>query len=244
MSLSKICTGLFDGEMATMQRSSRDLVIYSPGLRMPVRVAWPTVNENSVPPLFIAEYLKRVNRFWPCFCSRNTDEHDAVSCRLVIMLRTTTVAVCHYNPPRCQFFLNLDSLSETTSLKAEFAPAGEEDSRSLFLLGTRPAELNYSEWVQGEAIYLSGYLGAAGHQIQQLSVFESTINKYVETPQSHEQQLLAMLAAGDCISQNDAQDLFAGCNNCGAVFLKGYGKGHCDDGLTLLRATPMGGVPI
>jgi hypothetical protein len=64
----------------------------------------PTVNENSVPPLLIAEYLKRVNRFWPCFCSRNTDEHDAVSCRLVIMLRTTTVAVCHYNPPRCQFF--------------------------------------------------------------------------------------------------------------------------------------------
>lgn len=77
--------------------------------------------------------------------------------------------------------VNLDSLSETTSLKAEFAPAGEEDSRSLFLLGTRPAELNYSEWVQGEAIYLSGYLGAAGHQIQQLSVFESTIDKYVES---------------------------------------------------------------
>jgi hypothetical protein len=50
------------------------------------------------------------------------------------------------------------------------------------------------------------------------------VNSYLE-PQSAEQQLLAKLAAGGSISEADTQYLFVGCNHCGAVFLKGYGKG-------------------
>ncbi|KAJ7814014.1 hypothetical protein B0H14DRAFT_2604458 [Mycena olivaceomarginata] len=150
MSLSKICTGLFDGEMATMQRSSTDIVIYCPGLGLPVRVVCMSLQSPKMP---------------------------------------------------------------------------------VFQL-----------------IFLSGYLGASGEQIQQLSVFESTLtlDKYMEKPQSAEQQLLAKLAAGGSISEADAQDLFVGCNQGGAVFLKGYGKGHCadnDNGLTVLKATPEGRAP-
>jgi hypothetical protein len=171
--------------------------------------------------------------------------------------------------------VNLNSLSKTAVLKAEFV-CTTQSSLSLLMLGNRPAELEYSEWVRGEPIFLSGYLGASGEQIQQLSVFESTLtlDKYMESefsflisrrytlsflpdiliidvnsylePQSAEQQLLAKLAAGGSISEADTQDLFVGCNHCGAVFLKGYGKGHCadnDNGLTVLKATPEGRAP-
>jgi hypothetical protein len=71
------------------------------------------------------------------------------------------------------------------------------------------------------------------------------VNSCLE-PLSAEQQLLAKLATGGSISEADTQDLFVGCNHCGAVFLKGYGKGHCADNnnrLTVLRATPEGGAP-
>ncbi|KAJ7826065.1 hypothetical protein B0H14DRAFT_2596085 [Mycena olivaceomarginata] len=236
MSLSQICKGLFDGNMSLMQRSSPDIVIYCPELILAVRVAWPVYNGRKVPPLLMGQYLESLKVFWPCFCSRHTSDFlsitVSVSCRIVTALGTgTTIATCHFDPPRCQFFLNLTTLIESTKLKGNFDTPTPLNPLALFMTFNSPGNISLCR-----PVYLPGYIGERGKQLNEVTVFDTIVDRYIVKEPSIERGLLTKLAAGQGISSTDAQRVFVGCvegcNQCGAAFVEGA------ELVTALMATP------
>ncbi|KAJ7899173.1 hypothetical protein B0H14DRAFT_2556743 [Mycena olivaceomarginata] len=216
MSLSKVCTGFFDGQMAILQRSSPDLVVYCSELNLAVRIAWPTVGGHSVPAVFLPRYLERNEKYWPYFCAKHVKD-EAVSSRIVMSILSTnnskhTIAVCHYDPPRCQFYLHLTSLWESATLRADFNQTSQSPL-GLFMMSEAPENVGLE---LGRPLYLPGYIGETA-------------------PQSVEQNLLARLSSGEGISTADAQELLVRCAKCGTIFLKGNIGGHCKE-LELMEA--------
>ncbi|KAF8128840.1 hypothetical protein K438DRAFT_1789326 [Mycena galopus ATCC 62051] len=126
MSVSKIWKGLFDYDMAAYQRTCGDLVVYSPEVGS-VKIEWPTVNGHRVLPRYVGKFLQTKNIKWPCFCTRTMPllaDINSVSCRIYTAMDNPgpgrNIAACHYSPARCQFFIDLDAVFESTSLMSEY----------------------------------------------------------------------------------------------------------------------------
>ncbi|KAJ6535544.1 hypothetical protein B0H19DRAFT_1271287 [Mycena capillaripes] len=156
---------LFDGEAALMQRSSSDIVVYAPMLYIVVKIAWPTVGDIQVPPDLLLRYLVKENVLWSCFCSLHNRDDAPLSCRILTWPHEGTYAFCHYDKPRCQFFLSLDDLFHSSTRKEPYAPIGkgrlEPDSILARYLLT---ETNESiEHPLTQALYAPGYLGEYHH---------------------------------------------------------------------------------
>ncbi|KAJ7161784.1 hypothetical protein C8R43DRAFT_1123502 [Mycena crocata] len=113
---------LFDTEAALQQRNSKDLVLYCTSLQIIVRAEWPTVGGNPVPAEHIPSYLNREHLYWSCFCPLETDylSPAKLPCRFLSWTNGPTVALCHYDKPRCQFFLSLDKISSSTTVHAPY----------------------------------------------------------------------------------------------------------------------------
>ncbi|KAJ8468565.1 hypothetical protein ONZ45_g17201 [Pleurotus djamor] len=93
------------------QRRSSEIVIFSPELGTVCEIAYPFWRTRTGPLRINAnglrDYLRRRNVYWACFCS--LIQEDPVSCRIVEAETTRiTYAFCHYDPPRCGFYMNLD----------------------------------------------------------------------------------------------------------------------------------------
>ncbi|KAJ7255692.1 hypothetical protein C8J57DRAFT_1517984 [Mycena rebaudengoi] len=108
---------LFDHTDVVLQRSSCDLVIYCPTFSMTLKIAWPTINGLRVPPKYLVDFLQQHQVHWACFCAKN--ESSSVSCR-ILRSAEGTHAHCHYSPPRCSFYLDLDTIFATTALEQEY----------------------------------------------------------------------------------------------------------------------------
>ncbi|KAJ7284767.1 hypothetical protein C8J57DRAFT_1497652 [Mycena rebaudengoi] len=136
---------LFDHALVAKQRHSLDLVIYCPSLRFTVKITYPTVNGHRLPPGLLVQYLQRIHKLWPCFCSEN--EERSVSC-LIKSTPEGVFARYHYQRPRCSFFLDLTKIYASATLKADY---------KLENLATLTDPLT-------NAPYLKGYIGETGTQ--------------------------------------------------------------------------------
>ncbi|KAF8157345.1 hypothetical protein K438DRAFT_1777341 [Mycena galopus ATCC 62051] len=153
---------LFDGPEAEAQRATTELLLYSTTLSDSGQVSWPVVGDHTVPPLHLAKYLQQENLYWPCFCVKGSD--SKLSCRIITWYRDVTVAVCHHDQPRCQFFLNLSSIFKTCTSKEVYVPLGPSDLLlARRMLSEKPGDLNPAK------NWLAGYLGEAG--VSQIEVF-------------------------------------------------------------------------
>ncbi|KAJ7712017.1 hypothetical protein B0H14DRAFT_2645514 [Mycena olivaceomarginata] len=114
-------------------------------------------------------------------------------------------------------------LGASSSTTANFAPSSETPLATL-MLAKKPADLEHPVW-DSMPYYLPGYMGVSGIQRMQMAIFDTTLMAYLDSPQSTEQKLLARLAAGEVIPEPETRNLFVGCPQCGAIFIKGCGKG-------------------
>ncbi|KAJ7281086.1 hypothetical protein C8J57DRAFT_1501275 [Mycena rebaudengoi] len=112
---------LFDAKLAKFQRTSAEIVVFCPPLRMAVAIPWPTVQNIKVPEKFLLPLLLKHRLHWACFCSLNLDNSDAsLSCRIQHHLTEGTHAVCHFKPSRCSFYLNLTRLYNSSTFSEEY----------------------------------------------------------------------------------------------------------------------------
>ncbi|KAJ6485275.1 hypothetical protein DFH09DRAFT_1339797 [Mycena vulgaris] len=160
-------TFLFDAEGARKQRNSGDIVVYCPSLRAVIKIAWPLINGHPVPPNFLLPYLHSLGLHWACFCAM----HGAiVPCRIITWSGTGTYAFCHYSSARCQFFLDLDSLHQSTTRHEAYTPIGSgvlsPDSHLARYLLADDDQSN-AEPLEN-ALYLPGYLGECEESVRQL----------------------------------------------------------------------------
>ncbi|KAJ7508000.1 hypothetical protein B0H11DRAFT_1902316 [Mycena galericulata] len=220
-----------DVRAAGQQRGSTDLVVYSVALEDVVQVAWPVVGISRVPPHLIREYLRRLNVFWPCFCAKlvvYTQPHKSLSCRIMTG-SCGSFALCHYDEPRCQFFLPYPS---KVNLDSIFLSATFEDQYQR-LAGPAPAHLG--PYTRGESYspgeYVAGYLGDPGDQLGKLVIaddlFEERLGGYLRTMASiaidatspvgndalypQESNLFAKLCSGEAVPQAALKNLFSHC---------------------------------
>ncbi|KAJ7267353.1 hypothetical protein C8J57DRAFT_1510455 [Mycena rebaudengoi] len=100
-------------------RTSADIVVFCPPLRLAVAIPWPTVQNVKVPAKFILTLLLKHQLHWACFCSLN-DTDVSLSCRIQHHLTEGTHASCHFKPSRCSFYLNLTRLYESSTFSEEF----------------------------------------------------------------------------------------------------------------------------
>ncbi|KAK7015450.1 hypothetical protein R3P38DRAFT_3204735 [Favolaschia claudopus] len=173
--------GLFDTNVAIIQASATHLLVYVPGLGL-VIIAWPQESGVAVPPDHIHWKLLMMERKWPCNCAlkRTRDSDELLSCRIVSLNELkVVVAVCHYEEPRCQFFLNLTALYQTAFRHLPPGTADlttqqlESQSRIGQILHTRlfdnsdnmaiDAEIGQLEI--GQPLFFKGYLGEPGRQL-------------------------------------------------------------------------------
>ncbi|KAJ7695871.1 hypothetical protein B0H16DRAFT_1750512 [Mycena metata] len=114
---------LFDDFAVQKQRrhQNQDLVLFSRVALQCVRVAWPVVGGHSLPANFVANFLRKFDLHWPCFCVIADPElaTSSLSCRIAETL-DGIYASCHHSPARCRFFLDLSSIRAATELKAEY----------------------------------------------------------------------------------------------------------------------------
>ncbi|KAJ7272361.1 hypothetical protein C8J57DRAFT_1507216 [Mycena rebaudengoi] len=144
---------LFDHACVQIQQESEELVVFCPLLRLPVIIAWPTVNGLIVPYELLLPFLRRNELHWACFCALNLENSESISCAILHYSGKGTYAVCHYTPPRCSFFINLGRKSETATLRAEYAPVSantEYDSQTLLGYLISKEERPYIEGYWGE----------------------------------------------------------------------------------------------
>ncbi|KAJ7075396.1 hypothetical protein B0H15DRAFT_806249 [Mycena belliarum] len=165
LTLKESTLALFDSNLATKQRHSKELVLFCLTLRLVAKTAWPVVNSFKVPANHMCAYLQSKAIYRPCFCTMNNPLFDMVplSSRIVTWPTYRTFAFCHYQSARCQFFyLNivvpLDDLYQTSTLVAPYIPiVGEKDLiLSRFLL-TKSPSLKMEPL--SEATFVPGFLG-------------------------------------------------------------------------------------
>ncbi|KAF8128843.1 hypothetical protein K438DRAFT_1789329 [Mycena galopus ATCC 62051] len=159
MSVSKVCKALFDGRLAILQRSCPDVLIYCAAVAFVIRVPWPTINGKSIPPASMGQFLQNNGVFWPCFCNKYS-QATSTSCRIVTNTEQT-VALCHYEPARCQFFIDLNAIFLTkTSTADKYQPR-----EALALMLAINCEDFSVDWDGSQPIELPEYLGEPGEQV-------------------------------------------------------------------------------
>ncbi|KAJ6552567.1 hypothetical protein DFH09DRAFT_1272078 [Mycena vulgaris] len=160
MLLREPSLALFDGEAAVKQRNSQDTVVYCTSLQVVAKLAWAIVHNRKIPPNFILAYLRSLKLHWACFCAMHSTT-GSLSCRIITWSGTGTYAFCHYDPPRCQYFMNLDALYASCTHREPYLPIGDgklkpDSHLGRYLLSDDPDSacepfLN--------ALYIPGYLG-------------------------------------------------------------------------------------
>ncbi|KAJ6453190.1 hypothetical protein C8R47DRAFT_1255833 [Mycena vitilis] len=239
---------LFDAEASGIQRRSVEIVLYSPFFRVQARIGWPTVGGNRLPPQHILPYLQKEGLHWSCFCSMTSDaypfstDNTALSCRLLTWRSSNiTLAVCHYEKARCQFF-------RTSTLTQAYVPMGQgvaqpDSNLARFLSVNADDDDNLPQDFLSEAIYLPGYLGEPGQQLgkQIEGTAASFLLKYyaynnvanhnsvgvqADTPSdladfdARETDILLSLAKGEAVPSSTMDTFIGACTGCGGQFLK------------------------
>ncbi|KAF8186517.1 hypothetical protein K438DRAFT_1973322 [Mycena galopus ATCC 62051] len=223
MSFSKPWKGLFDGKMAAYQRTCTDIVVYSPNVGNIVKVAWPIVNGGLVPANLLAQYLRTKNRYLPCFCCFKDAQgvpQNSVFCT-IISCYDKTIAVCHYQPGRCQFFLELDILFASATLTDTYG-VNRGSPLSGLLSSVAPAQ--YSEWSRGEAVSIPGYLGEPGQQIFKIVLgedFVDILKLYLDETFTTlvSTSSFANLVSGAGVSGTQLENLLAKCERCDKIII-------------------------
>ncbi|KAJ6564614.1 hypothetical protein B0H19DRAFT_1259037 [Mycena capillaripes] len=142
---------LFDTDIVNLQRSSPNLVVFSPTLRIPVKVAWsafafvlfpmrktaylssprPTVNQRKIPPEHILSFLRSEDLHWACFCTllnctfTNPTESAPSTISTIVHVPAPVqgnFVVCGHTPARCSFFIDLGAVYDSTTLCREYIP--------------------------------------------------------------------------------------------------------------------------
>ncbi|KAJ7028564.1 hypothetical protein C8F04DRAFT_1188545 [Mycena alexandri] len=158
---------LFDAKVATIQRNAKELVIFCSQLNVS-----PMVNGNCVPPEYIYDYLSRLGIFWPCFCTMHDSEWTAInndadnipkplSSRILTWGKEGVYAVCHYDNPRCQFFIDLKRIYQTSQKAETYVPMGPKESALSRLLASSYVPSSPAPQLP----YLPGFLGDKGVQL-------------------------------------------------------------------------------
>ncbi|KAJ7775051.1 hypothetical protein B0H16DRAFT_1713494 [Mycena metata] len=155
---------LFDGKPASIQRKSKELVIFCLQLE------------------HIHEYLTSLKLLWPCFCTMHESEWVAIntniqdipkplSCQIFTWGKEGTFAVCHYDNPRCQFFIDLQRVFLSSERKENYVPMGPQESALSRLAGA----LDMPTLPLPSLPFLPGFLGENGVQLgkKQVSYFNS-----------------------------------------------------------------------
>ncbi|KAJ7039355.1 hypothetical protein C8F04DRAFT_1086538 [Mycena alexandri] len=175
---------LFDGKAAMRQRESTELVVFCSQLHVTCEAAWKvffSASFNAVeinfcsgpwPPEYIFEFLVSHNIYWPCFCAMhssdwiqlNNDQEFAepLSSQIKTWGNIGTYAVCHYKNPRCQFFLDLNSIYNSCNRREAYLPMGPKESALSRLSASAlktPTHLRLP--------FLPGFLGEKGVQLGQ-----------------------------------------------------------------------------
>ncbi|KAJ7080753.1 hypothetical protein B0H15DRAFT_855851 [Mycena belliarum] len=130
----------FDSGFAEQQSYTQDLVVYSPVLLMCTRICWPlSLNGTRLTPRELVSFMGRQNVFFPCFCSRHggvdIPRHGGVDVRSTVFFPAEITRIiptssneqvyiyCHFNPPRCSYFLDLLRIYRETILEYRYPPA-------------------------------------------------------------------------------------------------------------------------
>nr|GAT49970.1 predicted protein [Mycena chlorophos] len=112
-----VVDGRFDTALALKQRRSNEIMVFSAVLQALVMVIWPGIeNDNPAPASELCNLLREYGRYWPCFCA--VLDVAAPSCRIVNFIDRSCFALCHYDPPHCQFFLPLNHIEKSRNYLA------------------------------------------------------------------------------------------------------------------------------
>ncbi|KAJ7122254.1 hypothetical protein C8R44DRAFT_735960 [Mycena epipterygia] len=109
----------FDARLTVQQFScADDLVLYSTSLSTPVRSGWPLFYGSRLTPRQLIRFLSQQNLHFPCFCSVHEGNPHAAQFTEIVETSPDerAFAYCHFNPPRCSYFLDLFRIYNNTSI--------------------------------------------------------------------------------------------------------------------------------
>ncbi|KAJ7437073.1 hypothetical protein B0H11DRAFT_2255638 [Mycena galericulata] len=115
----------FDAQLSEQLKTSNELLVYSVSIQALFRVAWPTVNGSKMTPRELVQYLQTQHLHFPCFCSKlfNTIPYAAEFTITIDASRDEqSYAYCHFNPPRCSYFLDLLRIYREAETVLEYPP--------------------------------------------------------------------------------------------------------------------------
>ncbi|KAJ7509968.1 hypothetical protein B0H11DRAFT_1900385 [Mycena galericulata] len=98
----------FDHDVVSAMRQSSELSIYSCQLNVVVEAAWPMVDGVKLTPRQLVQFLQKEGLHFPCFCNRILGVPFGCEFTLTESSNSAQVyAYCHFDPPRCGFFIDL-----------------------------------------------------------------------------------------------------------------------------------------
>ncbi|KAJ7661096.1 hypothetical protein B0H17DRAFT_1212376 [Mycena rosella] len=157
--------GRFDTVHEYQLQRAVDLMVFNPDLGFLVRVLWPTHFGIRMKPKDLVAFLLCQNLYLPCFCSEHTDGCN-YACEFTVVSETSKVyAYCHFNPPRCGYFVDLQRIYQESVLELEYpsvivneAPYTGKSLVSHYFSGHPDFRVS-EDWSPDVPMIFHGYLG-------------------------------------------------------------------------------------
>ncbi|KAJ7053682.1 hypothetical protein C8F01DRAFT_1089388 [Mycena amicta] len=116
--------GLADGELAAQQRTSENICVRSRHFQNMVQLSYPAQLE----PALLLVHLRHLDVYWPCLCP------DFPSSRFRLFGDGSAVVMCHHTKPKCQYFMNLNKIAQTATIRDYPYDLGEDSLQTLRML--------------------------------------------------------------------------------------------------------------
>ncbi|KAF8186520.1 hypothetical protein K438DRAFT_1765293 [Mycena galopus ATCC 62051] len=137
----------------------------------------------------------------------------------ILCCKECSVVICHYSPPRCQFFVDLDATHESATLKDEYSASLTGQNTPLHLLVNSEVG-NFIDTPLTGPFHVNGYLGEPGKQLGRIIIgledIDKTLIHYLDDPAAVPETLVDIIA-GQGVSNDDAEGLLFHEGPCSAV---------------------------
>ncbi|KAJ7635341.1 hypothetical protein FB45DRAFT_865867 [Roridomyces roridus] len=106
-----------------LRNNFKNILVYCRLVERMVTLAWPLrSNGDKINPDGIATFGRRRGLMLECKCAKKTTKQDPRSCRIIESpAMKDIIGLCHYDNPRCDFYVNFTEVYNTCTLTSTYA---------------------------------------------------------------------------------------------------------------------------